>query len=108
MPTKVTFILPAEVVADANTGIIIGDFNSWNLDSATSLEKQADGTMSAVITLEPGQTYQYRYLLDGYRWVNDHNQNYTYAYGFEVENCIITVAQEQVAVSYTHLTLPTT
>jgi hypothetical protein len=92
MATQVTFILPAEVVADATSGIILGEFNNWNDTTATSLKKQKDGSMKAVLSLESGRTYQYRYLLNDGRWVNDNTaDNFVPVAGFQVENCVINV-----------------
>ena len=39
MSRKVTFTLPAEVVANATSGIILGEFNNWDDTRATSLKK---------------------------------------------------------------------
>ena len=92
MSTKVTFILPADVVADATSGIILGEFNNWDNTNATSLKKQKDGSMKATLTLESGRTYQYRYLLNDGRWVNDHTaDNFAHVSGYHVENCVINV-----------------
>lgn len=94
MSTKVTFTLPAEVVADATSGIILGEFNNWDDTAATSLKKQKDGSMKATLTLEAGRTYQYRYLLNDGRWVNDHTaDNFVPVSGFDVENCVINVPE---------------
>lgn len=92
MSTKVTFTLPAEVVADATSGIILGEFNNWDNTTATSLKKQKDGSMKAVLSLESGRAYQYRYLLNDGRWVNDHTaDNFVHVAGLHVENCVINV-----------------
>jgi predicted flap endonuclease-1-like 5' DNA nuclease len=92
MATKVTFTLSSEVVADATSGLLLGEFNNWDYNNGISLKKQKDGSMKATANLEAGRTYQYRYLLNDGRWVNDHNaEQYIYADGFQVENCLITV-----------------
>lgn len=92
MATKVTFTLSADVVAEATGGVLLGEFNNWEYSDGISLKKQKDGSLKATASLEEGQTYQYRYLLNDGRWVNDHNaQNFAYAEGFQVENCVITV-----------------
>ena len=97
MATKVTFTLSSDVVADATQGILLGEFNNWDHSSGISLKKQKDGSMKAVASLEGGKTYQYRYLLNDGRWVNDSNaDNYAHADGFYVENCVITVPAEEV------------
>ncbi|MBA2248906.1 MAG: glycoside hydrolase family 13 [Chitinophagaceae bacterium] len=94
MSTKVTFTLPADVVADATSGIILGEFNNWDNTNATSLKKQKDGSMKATLTLDSGRTYQYRYLLNDGRWVNDHTaDNFVHVQGYYIENCVITVPE---------------
>ena len=92
MTTKVTFKLPAEFVANASEGILLGEFNNWNQAEAVQLEKKDDGSMYAEIALTAGRTYQYRYLLNDGRWVNDNsNTTYNEVYGSTVENCIVEV-----------------
>jgi hypothetical protein len=103
MSRKVTFTLPAEVVANATSGIILGEFNNWDDTRATSLKKQKDGSMKATLTLEGGKTYQYRYLLNDGRWVNDHTADkFVHVGGYNVENCVITVpAVEEILIEAT-------
>ncbi len=92
MATKVTFTLPADVVADATEGLLLGEFNNWDRANGISLKKQKDGSLKAATILEPGKSYQYRYLLNDGRWVNDQfAETFVYADGFGVENCVITV-----------------
>lgn len=100
MAKKITFTLAANVVADATEGFLLGDFNNWDNTNATSLKKQKDGSMKATIALEPGKTYQYRYLLNDGRWVNDTTaENYVPVYGYQIENCVITVPEETAATT---------
>jgi predicted flap endonuclease-1-like 5' DNA nuclease len=95
MAKKITFTLAANVVADATEGLLLGDFNNWDNTNAISLKKQKDGSMKATIALEAGQTYQYRYLLNDGRWVNDNTaENYVPVYGYQIENCVVTVPVE--------------
>jgi hypothetical protein len=65
---SVTFTLPAEV--QANSVALCGEFNQWSVEGI-QLERGNDGTWRAVVALEPGRSYRYRYLLDGERWEND-------------------------------------
>jgi predicted flap endonuclease-1-like 5' DNA nuclease len=98
MGTKVTFTLAADVVAEATSGLLLGEFNNWDYNSGISLKKQKDGSMKATTTLEEGRTYQYRYLLNDGRWVNDERaQHYVHISEFLVENCVITVPAEAEA-----------
>lgn len=65
---RVTFKLPSEVNADA--AYLVGEFNEWNEESHP-MKKLKDGGFSATLSLNAGQTYRFRYLLDAARWEND-------------------------------------
>jgi predicted flap endonuclease-1-like 5' DNA nuclease len=93
MKQKVNFTLPQHIVGDAISGIILGDFNNWNADAGIVLEKTEDGSFTASVLLEPGQTYQYRYFLDNYRWENDDRAHYYASSGLNVENCVVVVTE---------------
>jgi len=98
MGKKVTFTLSAEVVGEATSAVLLGEFNNWDYNNGISLKKQKDGSMKATTTLEAGKTYQYRYLLNDGRWVNDQRaDNYVHISGFQVENCVISVPEETEA-----------
>lgn len=94
MTKKVSFKLPAEFVADAASGILVGEFNDWNPEEGVYLQKQEDGSMVAELALTAGKTYEYRYLLSDGRWVNDNNATkFSDVYGNAVENCIVAVPE---------------
>lgn len=96
MAQKITFTVAPEIVKNATSGILLGDFNNWNFEQGIALKKEKDGSLKATTALESG-TYQYRYFLSDGRWVNDSNAgNYMYSEGFFVHNCVITVAEEVV------------
>jgi 1,4-alpha-glucan branching enzyme len=63
---KVTFSLAPHMARESVR--IVGEFNRWE---GTPLERQKDGTWRTTISLEPGREYEFRYLVDGERWVND-------------------------------------
>jgi len=89
---KVTFVLSAEIVADASNGLLLGEFNNWDIENGFSLKKSKDGSMKATLSLEGGRSYQYRYLLEGGRWENDQNAHaYTQVEGLDIVNCVIHV-----------------
>ncbi len=95
MAQKITFTLSADIVYNATSGILLGDFNNWDLDNGIELKKQKDGSLKTTVSLEAGKTYQYRYLLNDGRWVNDGNADaYAYAHEFFIDNCVITVPDE--------------
>jgi len=68
----VTFIVSAEAAKNAQTINIAGDFNSWS-STDTQLTKNKDGSFSVKLELDAGREYQFRYLIDGYKWENDWN-----------------------------------
>ena len=96
---KVTFILPADIVSDASNGLLLGEFNNWEKKSGFSLKKGKDGSMKAIVELEAGKSYEYRYLLDGGRWENDQTaEQYAMVQGFDIVNCVITVPVEETLI----------
>lgn len=67
---KVTFEIPKSDVANAATVHLVGEFNNWDTET-TPLARRKAGDFSVTLDLEVGQRYEFRYLLDGERWLND-------------------------------------
>lgn len=67
---KVKFIAPEQIAQQAKKVYLAGDFNNWDYEE-TQLKKQKNGTYAAILELEAGAEYQYRYVVDGERWEND-------------------------------------
>jgi hypothetical protein len=63
----VTFTFPADVPADSV--VLCGEFTQWTVEGI-QLDRGDDGIWRAVVALEPGRSYRYRYLIDGERWEN--------------------------------------
>ncbi|MGC4233906.1 MAG: glycoside hydrolase family 13 [Niabella sp.] len=92
---KITFTLPAEALGTATEAFLLGDFNEWNLDKGISLSVQPDGSLAASVDLEPGKTYEYRFLLNNGTWINDWAaEQYAHNPVFGVENSVISVPAE--------------
>ncbi len=66
----VTFRVPKSDAGDAAKATVVGEFNDWQT-AATPMTRLKDGSFKATVDLEPGREYQFRYLLDGERWMND-------------------------------------
>jgi 1,4-alpha-glucan branching enzyme len=65
---KVTF----EVAEKEATNVsVVGDFNKWN-GEATPLKKLKNGKFKAVLPFEKGNTYEFKYIIDG-NYVNEDN-----------------------------------
>lgn len=64
---RVTFSMPAGIWAE--TIHLVGDFNNWS-STSTPLRLGDDG-WSVSLELDVGNSYQYRYLINGTDWYND-------------------------------------
>ena len=53
----------------ARTVTLAGDFNGWDA-AALPLRKDAGGRWKRTVRLAPGK-YQYKFVIDGTRWVED-------------------------------------
>ncbi|MDP5056895.1 glycoside hydrolase [Marinomonas hwangdonensis] len=67
---KVKFVLPAEQICDDKSVFLVGDFNEWDT-SSHPMRKQKSGVFAATLNLKVGQTYQFRYVTESQRWLND-------------------------------------
>jgi 1,4-alpha-glucan branching enzyme len=83
---KVTFSLAAEVQGEIV--YLVGDFNQWN-ETATPMERQADGGFAVTISLAKGQEYQFRYLIDRTEWHNDWQADRYVPNPFSGDNSVI-------------------
>ena len=68
---KVTFIIPGELGKEAAAANIVGDFNGWDKDATPMKKLKKDGSFSVTLNLETGKEYQFRYVLDGEKWINE-------------------------------------
>lgn len=86
---KVTFKVPAEVVSNAETVALLGEFNDWKTDEAIEMTKLKDGSFKTVVKLDAGKEYQFRYLVNGTEWVNDNDADKYVSTPYGTENCVV-------------------
>ena len=67
---KVTFLLPKDAAAEAESVCILGEFNNWSPD-AHPLRKLESGDFTITLELETGRPYRFRYVIDGWKYEND-------------------------------------
>ena len=67
---RVFFKLLKKDIGPAQTVKIIGEFNNWDMD-APAMKKLKNGDFSHSIDLDKDQAYQFRYLVDNEKWLND-------------------------------------
>ncbi|MFZ1750463.1 MAG: isoamylase early set domain-containing protein [Saprospiraceae bacterium] len=88
---KVTFSYPVSAAQGAKSVQILGDFNNWDAKSAPKMKKGKD-EFSGNIEVPAGKIYQFRYLLDGKNWDNDHQaDNYAPAPYAGIKNSVLIV-----------------
>lgn len=78
----------------ANSVALAGDFNNW--DTQANQMQKKDGIWKTSINLEPGK-YQYKFVIDGDKWVTDPNNPNTVDDGYGGQNSIITVGNKSSA-----------
>ena len=66
---RVSFELSSAVWAERVN--LVGEFNDWDTRSTPMTRERADEDWKAVVELEPGRRYRFRYLVDGKNWFND-------------------------------------
>lgn len=86
---KATFTLPVEAAPEAETVKIVGDFNEWNVEDGIKMKKQKNGIFKAIVDLEAGKEFQFRYLIDGEAWENDWEADAYVATPFGSENSVV-------------------
>lgn len=97
---KVTFEVPKTEIAEdieVESFHLVGEFNDWD-PAATPMKRNKQGTFQAVVELEPDQTYQFRYLVNGEHWCNEWHADGYIPNDLGSDNCIVTTAEE-VAVA---------
>lgn len=85
---RVTFSMPQEVGAEKV--FLVGDFNDWDPGSHT-LKGGKKSDYKITISLKPGQTYHYRYLIDGERWENDWQADEYVSNPYGTEDSVVAV-----------------
>lgn len=97
---KVTFSLPAEAVSGASSVTLLGDFNEWQEQAGIPLKPQKDGSYKTQLELSAGKKYEFRYLVDGYRWENDYNADQYVPSPYNgVDNCVVEVTAKKAAAA---------
>ena len=78
--------LPGDI--EAASVHLVGDFNDWDPE-ATPLKHLKKGSFQAVLELEPGREYHFRYLVDGEHWCNDWDADQYVQGVYGVDNCVV-------------------
>lgn len=74
----------------ADSAVLAGEFNGWSLDE-NPMKKLKDGSFSTTISLKPGYSYRFRYVLDGGVWINDEAADSYAPNEYGEENSVVAV-----------------
>lgn len=69
---------------------LVGDFNNWS-SQENPMKKLKNGSFSVTISLQAGNSYQFRYVLDDEAWVNDEEADSYVPNKYGEENSVVTV-----------------
>lgn len=86
---KLTLSLP-EDWAEKEVAVA-GDFNNW--DTEANKLKKKDGTWSTTLRLKPNNKYEFKYLIDQERWVNDDEADQYKPNEFGTENSVVVIGK---------------
>ncbi|MUH36318.1 glycoside hydrolase [Zobellia amurskyensis] len=64
---KVTFTVPAD---EATKVAVVGDFNNWKANKASSLKKLKNGNFKGTLELPKETSFEFKYIIDG-NYVNE-------------------------------------
>jgi hypothetical protein len=93
---KVTFEVPKAELPEGveiETVHLAGNFNDWD-PTATPMERRRGGVFRAVLELERGREYQFRYVVNGEHWFNDWHADAYVPGGFGEDNCVVVTPSE--------------
>lgn len=89
---KVTFALSKSQLPEdleVETIFVVGDFNQWDPTATPLSYKKGKKAYTAVVELEPNQSYQFRYLINGAFYCNDWVADGYEPNPFGSDNCIV-------------------
>ena len=85
---RVTFKLPSEAAAESVA--LCGEYHDWDPE-ADPMKERKDGTFSTTVSLEPGNSYRFRYFVDEERWENDWEADLYVPNEYGSEDSVVTV-----------------
>jgi hypothetical protein len=92
---KVTFRLAENEQPEGyevHTAHLVGDFNDWDRESLPMKGLQ-NGDFKISIDLEPGERYEFRYLLNDEKWYNEWEADEYVLGDFGKDNCIVEIPE---------------
>ena len=86
---KVTFRLARQEQPDNVSSVhLVGDFNDWS-QTDTKMQQLKSGDFKVTVELEPGNKYEFRYLLNNEKWYNEWDADEYILGDFGKDNCVV-------------------
>ena len=67
----VTFNIPKRMANNAAKVSLVGEFNNWNSQTHVMKKLKKNGAFTLTLELDINREYQFRYLFDDEKWVNE-------------------------------------
>ncbi len=77
---------------EVETAHLVGDFNDWDRESMP-MEYLKNGDFKVSLDLEPGEKYEFRYLLNSEEWFNEWEADEYILGGFGEDNCVLEIPE---------------
>ncbi len=90
--SKVTFSLASTELPEgisAKTVHLVGDFNNWDASAMEMSYSKKHKAYRATVELAPGQSYQFRYLINSQLWCNDWEADAYVPGTHGQDNCVV-------------------
>jgi 1,4-alpha-glucan branching enzyme len=87
---KVTFSIGHGATEDAKVVSLVGDFNAWDAE-AEPMKRGKSGDFSTTLKLGCGDSYEFRYVIDGSIWENDAEADSYVSSPFGSDNSVVEV-----------------
>ncbi len=84
---RVTFELPAD--AAEKSAFVVGDFNDWNATEGEMKFNATKKVWAKSVSFKPGDTVEFRYLIDEGQWLNDEEADEYKATPYFSENSVL-------------------
>lgn len=84
---RVTFELPAE--AAAKSAAVVGEFNNWDKKKGAMKLDAKKGIWTKGVSVKPGTSHQFRYVVDGDKWMNDEQADNFVANEYLSQNSVV-------------------
>lgn len=89
---KVTFKAPSELVENAEKVQVVGSYNDWDTTTG-ELKALKSGDFSGILNLPAGESIEYKFLVDGDKWLTDPEAESAVTNEFGEQNSVVSTVE---------------